>query len=139
MGGGEHRAMLTHGSFARQVMGLAAVAAVAALLLAPGAQARGAKHLFGLNYVFKEMTGKDASMLNKSGATTVRWIMFWPRIEPTSGHFDWSVPDKSSSATSPPRASGFCRSCGDRRNGSRPPRSPRRSTRRLHGVRGRAS
>ena len=94
MGGGEHRAMLTHGSFARQVMGLAAVAAVAALLLAPGAQARSAKHLFGLNYVFKEMTGKDASMLKKSGATTVRWIMFWPRIEPTSGHFDWSVPDK---------------------------------------------
>ena len=76
-------------------MVLAAVAAVAALLAAPVAQAKGGgKNLFGLNYSFKEISGKDASMLKKSGAKTVRWIMFWPRIETSSGHFDWSVPDK---------------------------------------------
>jgi polysaccharide biosynthesis protein PslG len=83
MGGGE-----------RRVVGLTAVALVLALLLVPGAQARQAKHLFGLNYVFKELTGKDARMLSRSGAKTVRWIMFWPRIEPTSGNFDWSTSDK---------------------------------------------
>ncbi len=76
-------------------MVLAVVAAVAALLAAPVAQAKGGgKNLFGLNYSFKEISGKDASMLKKSGAKTVRWIMFWPRIETSSGHFDWSVPDK---------------------------------------------
>ena len=33
-------------------------------------------------------------MLKKSGAKTVRWQMQWPQIEPTSGHFNWSVQDK---------------------------------------------
>jgi hypothetical protein len=94
MEGGESGTMLERGFLVRRVMGLAAAAAAVALLVAPGAQAKGGKNLFGLNYAFKEMTGKDARMLKKSGAKTVRWIMFWPSIESSSGHFDWSVPDK---------------------------------------------
>ena len=78
----------------RRVMGLVAMAIVAALLVAPAAEAKGAKKLFGLNYSFRDISGKDAKMLKKSGAKTVRWIMYWPRIEPSSGHFDWSVADK---------------------------------------------
>ena len=78
----------------RRLLGLVAVAVVGALLVAPAAEAKGAKNLFGLNYVFKEMNGKDARMLKKSGAKTVRWQMQWPQIEPTSGHFNWSVQDK---------------------------------------------
>ncbi len=78
----------------RRLLGLVAVAVVALLLVAPAAEAKGAKSLFGLNYVFKEINGKDARMLKKSGAKTVRWQMQWPQIEPSSGHFDWSVQDK---------------------------------------------
>jgi hypothetical protein len=87
--------MVERGSFVRRIVVLAAVAAIAALLAAPVAQAKGGgKNLFGLNYSFKDMTSKDAGMLKKSGAKTVRWIMFWPRIESSSGNFDWSQPDK---------------------------------------------
>ncbi len=78
----------------RRLLGLVAVAIVAVLLVAPAAEAKGAKNLFGLNYVFKEMNGKDARMLKKSGVKTVRWQMQWAQIEPSPGHFDWSVQDK---------------------------------------------
>jgi polysaccharide biosynthesis protein PslG len=94
MKGGEPRMMRAHGPLVRRVLALAALAIVAALVIAPGAEAKGGKNLFGLNYSFTDITGKDARMLKKSGAKTVRWIMFWPRIEPTSGHFNWTVPDK---------------------------------------------
>src|SRR5690349_12621118 len=86
--------MRKHGFVVRRLMGLVAVAIIATLFVAPGAEAKGAKDLFGLNYSFSEINGKDAQMLKESGAKTVRWIMNWSRIEPTSGHFDWSVPDK---------------------------------------------
>jgi hypothetical protein len=100
MDGGETRArVVARGAPARTSMwraaGLAILAVmVGALLVAPSAEAKGAKRLFGLNYAFKEITSKDARMLKKSGAKTVRWIMFWPRIQPTSGDFNWSQPDK---------------------------------------------
>jgi polysaccharide biosynthesis protein PslG len=90
------------GLVVRMLIGLVAMAALVALLVVPAAQAGhggrggkgGGKDFFGLNYSFKEITSKDAGMLKKSGAKTVRWIMFWPRIETSSGHFDWSVTDK---------------------------------------------
>jgi len=78
----------------RRLMGLMVVSIVAALLVTSAAEAKGAKNLFGLNYVFKEINAKDAQMLKKSGAKTVRWQMQWTQIEPTPGHFNWSVPDK---------------------------------------------
>src|SRR4051794_13087490 len=77
-----------------RLSGLVAVAIAAVLLAAPAAEAKGGKDLFGLNYVFPEISGKDANLLKQSGAKTVRWKMNWSRIEPTSGHFDWSVPDQ---------------------------------------------
>jgi len=96
--------MRERGFAVRKLIGLAALVAIAVLLVASAAQAggghrhhhhhNGSKGFFGLNYSFKEISSKDASMLKKSGAKTVRWIMFWPRIESSSGHFDWSVPDK---------------------------------------------
>src|SRR3954452_15137228 len=97
--------MRRRGFVVRRLMGLAAMAIVAALFAAPGAGAKGGNHHhhhhhkgatsgFGLNYSFTDITGKDASMIQKSGAKTVRWIMFWPRIEPTPGHFNWSGTDK---------------------------------------------
>ena len=129
--------MLTHGSFARQSWDWRPWQPRRAARGA-GGQARGAKNLFGLNYSFKDMTGKDASMLKKSGATTVRWIMFWPRIEPTSGHFDWSVPDKLVGDLAAKGIRVLPIMWGSPRWVARRPRSPRRSRRR-HGMRGRAS
>jgi hypothetical protein len=84
----------TVGFVVRRLMGLVAAAIVAALLVAPPADAKGGKDLFGLNYSFPDLSSKDAKLLQKSGAKTVRSIMFWPRIEPSPGQFDWSQPDK---------------------------------------------
>jgi hypothetical protein len=68
------------------------VAVLAVLIAAPAADAKGGR--FGLNYTFKELHAKDAAKLDKSGAKTVRWTMWWPRIESSAGKFDWSAADK---------------------------------------------
>jgi len=68
-------------------------AAVLVLLIAvPSAQGKGG--LFGLDFSFHELSGKDARKLDKSGAKTVRWTFAWPRIEGRQGQFNWSAPDK---------------------------------------------
>ena len=71
------------------------MAAVAAMLIGPGAEAGATTPagFFGLNYYFKDITSGDVLYLKKSGAKTVRWRMNWSNIEPSSGHFDWSAPD----------------------------------------------
>jgi len=73
------------------------VATLALLLAVPSAQAKGSSHFFGLNWAAlrdRDWSGKDARMLGKSGAKTVRWSMFWARIERSPGQFDWTVPDR---------------------------------------------
>src|SRR3954453_21774324 len=84
--------MRNQGFVMRRLMGLMVVAIVAALVVTSAAEAKGAKNLFGLNYVFKEMNAKDAQTLKKSGVKTVRWQMQWTQIEPTPGHFTWTLP-----------------------------------------------
>jgi hypothetical protein len=91
------RRVRNHGPFMRRVAGLAALAALVALLAVPSAQAKGGSRFFGLNWAAlrdRDWSGKDARMLKKSGAKTVRWSMFWARIERSSGQFDWTVPDR---------------------------------------------
>jgi Glycosyl hydrolase catalytic core len=81
----------------RRVIGLAAVATLLVLLVAPSAQAKGGSRLFGLNWSAlrdRDWSGKDARMLGKSGAKTVRWSMFWARIERSPDQFDWTRPDR---------------------------------------------
>jgi polysaccharide biosynthesis protein PslG len=64
------------------------------MLPSAGAQATTPPGFFGLNYSFKDITSKDVFYLKASGAKTVRWTMLWPAIEPLSGKFNWSVPDR---------------------------------------------
>lgn len=79
--------------FTRRAVGLAVATAILAVLVAtPSAQAKG--RLFGLNFSFHELSDKDARKLDKSGAKTVRWTFFWPRIERKPGEFDWAAVDK---------------------------------------------
>jgi polysaccharide biosynthesis protein PslG len=66
---------------------------VAALLAAPAANAKGGG-FFGLDYTFNSLHNRDTGKLAKSGAKTVRWTFFWPRIEHSSGSFNWSTPDR---------------------------------------------
>jgi hypothetical protein len=75
---------------------LAAAAIAAAILIVPSAQAKAATPpgVFGLNYVFKDITNGDVLMLKKSGAKTVRWTMNWSNTEPRSGTWNWSAADK---------------------------------------------
>jgi hypothetical protein len=69
------------------------VAATLAMLLAVGsAEAKGGR-LFALDFSFHELSDKDARKIDKSGAKTVRWTFFWPRIEGRPGQFDWSAVD----------------------------------------------
>ena len=70
----------------------ALTATVAALFLAPATSAKGG--FFGLDYTFNSLHGRDTGKLAKSGAKTVRWTFAWPRIEHSSGSFDWSEPDQ---------------------------------------------
>jgi len=78
----------------RRAVGLTVLAAAFALLLATSsAEAKGGSKLFGLDYSFHSLSGKDASRLDKSGAKTVRWTFLWPRIEPTPGQYNWSDVD----------------------------------------------
>jgi polysaccharide biosynthesis protein PslG len=81
----------------RRMTGLAAVATVFVLLAVASAQAKGGSSFFGLNWSALHdhaWSGKDARMLKKSGAKTLRWSMFWARIERSPGQFDWSVQDE---------------------------------------------
>jgi hypothetical protein len=82
--------------FARRVVALAAAAVAAAILCVPSTEARAATPagFFGLNYAFNDITGGDVLYLKKSGATRVRWMMKWQRIEPKPGTWNWSEPDK---------------------------------------------
>jgi hypothetical protein len=72
-------------------------AALAALVAVPSAEAKGSARFFGLNWsanrdhAFKR---EDARKLDKSGVKTVRWSMFWARIERSAGQFDWSLQDR---------------------------------------------
>jgi hypothetical protein len=78
----------------RRVVGLATIAVTLSMLLAvPSAEAKGG--FFGLNFSFRELDGKDARKLDKSGAKTVRWTFFWNRIEHNPGRFNWTVADKA--------------------------------------------
>jgi hypothetical protein len=73
-----------------------ACAALIALFAAPAAEAEGGSGFYGLNWSGlhdKAWSGKDARMLNQSGTETLRWSMFWARIERSPGQFDWSVQD----------------------------------------------
>jgi hypothetical protein len=72
---------------------MAAVVLSVLLLAAPSAGAKGGSRFFGLDYTFKEFHDADLGKLDKSGVKTVRWTMFWQRIERSSGQFDWSVAD----------------------------------------------
>lgn len=68
------------------------------LLAVPAAEAKGGSGFFGLNWSGlrdRDWSGKDARMLDQSGAKTVRWSMFWARIERSPGQFDWSVQDRT--------------------------------------------
>ena len=69
-----------------------ATAFLAALIIVPAASAKG--DFFGLDYTFNELHSRDPGKLAKSGARTVRWRFSWPRIERTSGNFDWSGVDR---------------------------------------------
>jgi Glycosyl hydrolase catalytic core len=73
---------------------LVATAVVAALLVAPSAQAKGGSKLFGLDYSFHDIGANDPGKLKQSGAKTVRWMLVWPRIETREGVFNWSSADK---------------------------------------------
>ena len=88
--------MTDPGRLMRRLTGLAAVATLVVLLAVPSAQAKGGSGLFGLNWSAhrdRDWSGKDARKLRKSGAKTVRWSMFWARIERSPGQFDWSRQD----------------------------------------------
>jgi polysaccharide biosynthesis protein PslG len=87
------RPMTDPAPFRRRVTVLATVAALAVLLAVPSAEAKGSG-FFGLNYTFQKLHGKDVGKLKKSGSKTVRWTFFWPRIEHSSGQYDWSGTDK---------------------------------------------
>jgi polysaccharide biosynthesis protein PslG len=81
----------------RRAAVLAVVATLAMLLGVSSAPAKGGSHLFGVNWSAlrdRDWSAKDARILDKSGAKTVRWSMFWARIERSPGQFDWTVPDK---------------------------------------------
>jgi polysaccharide biosynthesis protein PslG len=82
----------------RRAVGLAVVVAPLAMLLATsGAEAKGGSKFFGLNWSAhhdRDWSEKDARKLRESGAKTVRWSMFWARIERSPGQFDWSTQDK---------------------------------------------
>jgi hypothetical protein len=69
-----------------------ALVILGAMIAAPAAQAKGG--FFGLDYTFNELHNRDTGKLAKSGAKTVRWTFFWPRIEHSSGNFDWSGADQ---------------------------------------------
>jgi hypothetical protein len=80
----------------RRVTGLAVVAILVTVLAVPSAEAKGSR-LFGLNWSAQrdhEWSGKDARKLKSSGAKTVRWSLFWRRIEQSPGQFNWSIPDR---------------------------------------------
>ena len=76
----------------RRLTALAAVAMLAVLLAVPSAEAKGSS-FYGLNFSFRDMSGKDVRKLNKSGAKTVRWAFFWARLEHFSGRFNWEPSD----------------------------------------------
>ena len=78
----------------RRLTALAAVAMLAVLLAVPSAEAKGSS-FYGLNFSFRDMSGKDVRKLNKSGAKTVRWAFFWARLEHFSGRFNWEPSDNA--------------------------------------------
>jgi polysaccharide biosynthesis protein PslG len=83
--------------FVKRATGLAAVAILVVLLAVPAAEAKGGSGFFGLNWSAhrdRDFSGKDARKLRQSGAKTVRWAMFWARIERSPDQFDWSIQDK---------------------------------------------
>jgi len=76
---------------------MAVLAALVVLLAVPSAEAKGGSRFFGLNWAAlrnRDWSGKDARKLDKSGAKTVRWSMFWARIEQSPGNFNWNASDK---------------------------------------------
>jgi hypothetical protein len=81
------------GSPVRRAAGLTVVAVIAILLATSGAEAKGGSNFFGLDYSFHSLSDKDPSALQRSGAKTVRWTFFWPRIELKQGQLDWSTVD----------------------------------------------
>jgi Glycosyl hydrolase catalytic core len=70
------------------------MATLGVLLAVPSANAKGGSSFYGLDYTFTFLHDQDAGKLVKSGAKTVRWTFFWPRIQTNKGPFDWSGPDK---------------------------------------------
>jgi hypothetical protein len=75
--------------------GLATLAAIlAVLVVASSADAKGGSRFFGLDYTFDALHDEDVSKLNKSGAKTVRWTFYWPRLEGPEGNFKWAAADK---------------------------------------------
>jgi hypothetical protein len=81
----------------RRAGALAIVATLAVLASVPSAEAKGGGGFFGLNWSGHpdhDWSAQDARKLNQSGAKTVRRAMFWARIEPSAGQFDWRVPDR---------------------------------------------
>jgi hypothetical protein len=79
--------------FIRRLAAVGAVAIIALLLAVPSAGAKGS-NFYGLNFSFRDMSQKDVSKLNASGAKTVRWAFFWARLEHFSGRFNWDPADK---------------------------------------------
>lgn len=75
----------------RRAARVAIATAILAVAVAVPAQARSG--FFGLDFSSHELSTKDGSMLDKSGAKTVRWTFLWPRIEQKQGHLDWSAAD----------------------------------------------
>jgi polysaccharide biosynthesis protein PslG len=69
------------------------VAFLVVAIALPVAAAQGSQ-LFGVNYSFSALEGKDADKLDRSGARTVRWTFSWARIERSQGSFDWSAADR---------------------------------------------
>jgi hypothetical protein len=69
-----------------------ATAILAVLVAVPSAQAKSG--FFGLDFSFHQLSDKDGQWLKKSGAKTVRWTFFWPRIEQKEGQPNWSDADK---------------------------------------------
>jgi hypothetical protein len=81
----------------RRVIGLAALVTVLMVVAASSAEAKGGSSFFGLNWSAlhdRAWSSKDARWIKKSGAKTLRWSMFWARIERSPGQFDWSKQDE---------------------------------------------
>src|SRR5215210_5436234 len=70
------------------------LAGLIVLAAAGTAQARVNPHFFGvIHNSYSPVSGSDLSNMRRGRVGGVRWVLFWPAVQPASGVFQWATAD----------------------------------------------